>query len=400
MLKKTKRICPICSGRQADLLHRQKFHLYKGHCLPDSYDVVSCRKCGFVYADTPASQKDYNYFYSDFSKYESPLGPGGRINAYESDKYNRTCRDLAKFIPDRNASILDIGCAKGGLLATLKMQGYNNLTGMDPSPSCVDQVKAQGIDAICGGLFGENFTQAALDRQFDCVVVSHVIEHVYDLANAIKNSLSFVKTGGLLYLEVPDASRYTQYYVTPYHYFDFEHINHFDGHSLNNLMSPYGCRHVISGKKDLQHSNIVYYPAVYSIYRKNATPGKRQKIQPDFTSRENITRYIGMSKEADYWPELQSLAKSGEKIVVWGAGAYALRLYKMSLLSKCNIAAFIDNDPKKQGREFDAKVKIYLPKEILPDFKEVIVVCSSVYNNEIVKEIDSMRLTNRVVVLR
>jgi len=400
MLKKTIRICPICSGRQGNLLHRQKFHLYKGHCLPNSYDVVSCKKCGFVYADTPASQKDYNCFYSDSSKYESPLSPGGRVNTYESDKYDRTIKDLEKFIPDKNASILDIGCAKGGLLATLKIRGYNNLIGMDPSLNCVNQVKAQGIKAIHGGLFRGNFAAALLDRQFDCVVVSHVIEHVYDLAAAIKISLSFVKRGGLLYLGVPDASRYTQYYVAPYHYFDLEHINHFDEHSLNNLMSPCGCRHVISGKKNIQLSNIVYYPEIYSVYRNNAAPGKRQKIHPDFTTRENITRYIEMSRQADYWPELKNLARTREEIIVWGAGAYALRLYKTSLLSKCNIAAFIDNDPKKQGKGFDTQVKIRLPKEILPDFKGTIVVCSATYNNEIVKEIDNMRISNRVVVLR
>lgn len=399
-LKKVIRTCPICSNKSGELLHTQNFRLYEGLCLPDAYDVVSCEKCGFVYADTPANQENYNAFYSGFSKYESSIAPGGRVNQCDSDKYERMARDLEKLGINKNASILDIGCAKGGLLATLKLHGYNNLTGLDPSPNCVNQVKAQGLNAIQGGLFEENFLEASLDRVFDCVIISHVIEHVYDLVTAIKNSLSFVKTDGLLYLEVPDASRYTQYYVAPYHYFDLEHINHFDEYSLNNLMSRFKCTHVISDKKDLQHSNAVFYPAVYSVYQKKGMPNDQQDILPNFAVRENIIRYIEMSRQADYWPELEKVAKTQEEIVVWGAGAYALRLYKTSVLNKCNIIGFIDNDTKKQGAKFDTKVKIHSPKDILPNFKGSIVVCSAVYNNEIVKEIYEMGISNPVIVLK
>lgn len=399
-LKDVKRICPICSNKHGERLHKQEFQLYGRHCLPDVYEVIACDKCGFVYNDMQASQKDYNDFYSRFSKYESSISPGGRINQGDRDKYERMAKDLIALGLDKQASILDIGCAKGGLLATLKNHGFNNLTGLDPSPNCVEQVKAQGLKAIQGGLFAENFPEKTLTQEFDCVIVSHVIEHVYDIATAIQNAFAFVKPGGMLYLEVPDATRYTQYYVTPFHYFDFEHINHFDEQSLNNLMSRYNCAQIASGKKDLQHSNIVYYPAVYSVYQKNEKHEKRRGIVPDYGVRENVIRYIEMSRQADDWPDLEKLVETQEEIVVWGAAAYASRLYKTTPLSKCNILSFIDNDLKKQGTEFDKNLKIDLPKNVLPKFKGPIVVCSAVYNNEIVKEIAQHRYNNRVVVLR
>jgi 2-polyprenyl-3-methyl-5-hydroxy-6-metoxy-1,4-benzoquinol methylase len=399
--KKLTRACPICLNSLGDVLYIQKFHLYKGHCLPDAYDVVSCKKCGFSFADNSATQNDYNFFYSQFSKYESSASPCScRINSYDADKYERTVYDLGKIVTDKNSSILDIGCAKGGLLATLKLHGYSNLTGLDPSSSCVNQIKMQGIHALQGGLFRDNFPGDFLNYEFDCVIISHVIEHVYDLVLAISNALALVKQGGVLYLEVPDASRYTRYYVCPYHYFDLEHINHFDEHSLANLMSRYDCQHLVTGKNDLQHSNLVYYPLVYSIYRKNRAGNKQISISPDFEVRENLIRYIEMSRQAEYWPELEELASSGEEVVVWGAGAYALRLYRSSLLKRCNIISFVDSDPKKKGKEFDTKVRISLPKEVLPKFKGTVIVCSAVYNNEIVKEIGSMGINNRVVVLR
>jgi SAM-dependent methyltransferase len=382
-------------------LHTQSFRLYEGLRLPDAYDVISCEKCGFVYVDTPITQHDYNCFYSEFSKYESQTAPCScRLNSYDSDKYERITRDLKEFVSDKQASILDIGCAKGGLLATLKLNGYTNLTGLDPSFNCVKQVKAQGINAIQGGLFKDNFPGSTLDQTFDCVIISHVIEHIYDLNTAIENLLSFVKNGGLLYIEIPDASRYTQYYVAPFHYFDLEHINHFDEYSLNNLISKYKLKQVGLGKNDLQHSNAVYYPIVYSIYQKTSALDKQEKIIPNFETRDSVIRYVEMSRQADHWSELEKLVKTQEEIVVWGAGAYALRLYKTSSLKRCNIISFIDNDHKKQGRRFDAKIKIQSPKDALSDFKGTVVVCSAVYNNEIVKEIEGMAINNRIVVLR
>lgn len=398
--KEVIRVCPICANKSGELLHNQSFQLYEGFCLPDAYDVVCCKKCGFVYADTPATQKDYNDFYGNFSKYENSISPGGRINPCDLDKYERMTRDLGKLLKDKNASILDIGCAKGGLLSTLKIHGFNNLTGLDPSLSCVNQVKSQGINALLGGLFEENFSGTELKDIFDCVIISHVIEHVYDLLGAIKNAFSYVKSGGLLYLEVPDSARYTRYYIAPYHYFDFEHINHFDEHSLNNLMSHFSCEQVASDKKDVQHSNAVFYPAVYSVYRKKETIDKQQNIVPNFNVRKNVVRYIEMSRQADYWPELEDLVKTQEKIVVWGAAAYTSRVFKTSLLKKCNIVGFIDNDSKKQGAKFGNDVKIYPPKDLLPNFKGPIVVCSAVYNNEIAKEIYNMAISNTVIVLR
>jgi 2-polyprenyl-3-methyl-5-hydroxy-6-metoxy-1,4-benzoquinol methylase len=399
-LKKVGRVCPVCFADSGECLYSQQFHLYEGHCLPDAYDVVACCRCGCVYADTPATQKEYNRFYSEFSKYVDVVSPGGRGHSYDEDKYERTVCDLEKLGLDRNASILDIGCAKGGLLATFKLHGYHNLTGLDPSPECVKLVEAQGIHAVQGGLFGENFPRTALSGAFDCVIVSHVIEHVYDVTTALKNAISLVKTGGLFYLEVPDASRYTRYYVAPYHYFDLEHINHFDAHAMNHLMSRYACEPVACGQKDLQHSNVVYYPAVYGLYGKKGECEKSCILKPDFSARENVIRYIEMSRQADDWPELEGLAKTQEEIIVWGAGAYALRLLRVSRLRECRIAGFVDNALKMRGAKLTKTIKIGLPQDFLPHFKGPIVVCSAVYNNEIVKEIEGMGGGWRVIVLR
>jgi len=67
------RACPIClNTSKGYVLHTQSFALPEGHLLSGArkYDVVSCSKCGFVYADTPVKQDAYDKYYTEMSKYE------------------------------------------------------------------------------------------------------------------------------------------------------------------------------------------------------------------------------------------------------------------------------------------------------------------------------------------
>jgi 2-polyprenyl-3-methyl-5-hydroxy-6-metoxy-1,4-benzoquinol methylase len=402
-----RRHCPICSSSKAKLLHTQVFSLYEGHSLPAKYEIVSCEVCDFVYNESEASQKDYNYFYNQLSKYESSVAPAGlTLNKYDVEKYGRIVDTLEGYLKNKDVSILDVGCASGGLLRTFKTRGFTNLTGFDPSASCVNTLRSFEVKGVQGGAFIENFADpndfSNNKEKFDCVTFSHVLEHVHDLDSAVQNLISYVKKDGLLYIEVPDATRYTQYYISPFHYFDFEHINHFGPKSLNNLMSKHDCTLIASGSKDLPHSSLEFYPAVFALFKVSKSDKAPHKLENDLDCRNNVTRYIGMSDCADSWPDLESISKDKTEVVVWGAGAYALRLHANTMLRECNIKCFVDNDSKKHGvalKDFK-KLKILSPQEVLKDFKGPIIVCSALYNHEIVKEIEGMGLKNKLIVLK
>ncbi len=108
----------------------------------------------------------------------------------------------------------------------------------------------------------------SLCRSFDCVILSQVIEHIYDLNKAIENVSHLLKNGGILYIEAPDASRYWDCFIAPYYYFDCEHINHFDEHSLKNLLALNGLEVVSHSKKEVQAHQYHAYPVVSTIGKK------------------------------------------------------------------------------------------------------------------------------------
>lgn len=396
-LKNLSRICPICSSIVGEVLHTQYFKLPDKYILPTSYDVVCCNKCGFVFADVPATQRDYDTFYADMSKYEDKkTSSGGSFQSWDIERSMRVVSDLSEVIADRKSKIMDIGCANGGLLKALKNEGYQNLVGFDPSPVCISNIKQEGFDGFVGSIFSEAFD--SMEQDFDCVIFSHVLEHIYDLRKALMKIVVRLKIGGILYIEVPDASRYQDFYKVPFYYFDCEHINHFDENSLRNLLSEIGLEYLISSKKDIAASASDLYPAVYILCRKISDQNHKQECVFNYVVRNSVIKYIEMSQKDNVYTKLNEIAISKEKVIVWGAGQNTLRLLSNSPLNKCNIVAFVDKDSKKQGLML-GNIAIHSP-ETIKGHNGYIIVSSALHSDEIVEEIRSMGFKNKLIVLK
>ncbi|HNZ28853.1 MAG TPA: class I SAM-dependent methyltransferase [Candidatus Goldiibacteriota bacterium] len=148
MKKYPLRSCPICgNGKESEILHTQAFKLPEGHVLSgyDKYDVVACDECGFVYADTKAGQQLYDRYYRDMSKYESDYTTVD-INRYMDQA------ELIYSLAGKNAlKVADIGCGNGGLLQALRLKGFNDVCGIDPSAKCIEYIKSNGIKAYQAG---------------------------------------------------------------------------------------------------------------------------------------------------------------------------------------------------------------------------------------------------------
>lgn len=388
MNKTLLRPCPICkNASRGEVLHTQAFVLPSDHILTAAakYDVVSCSACGFVFADTPVGQDVYDRYYSQMSIYEMDYG------VLDISKHKTQAKLISSFLNDEKAKIVDMGCGNGGLLQALKEIGYKNLTAIDPSRKCIDNIRKSGISGIEGSLFQNNISE-----KFDLVILSHVLEHIVNVSAALQVLRSMLSDNGMIYIEVPDASRYADHYIVPYYYFDTEHINHFEEVSLINLGFENGLRVTYLGKKDLVLGSDVKYPAVYAVFAKSYTSGSWKT-----NARDRVLDYVDLSRNATgIMDMINDLVSSKEEIYIWGAGNYTMRLLENSPLCRCNIGGFIDKDPNKCGMKILDKT--VFGTEIIKDMPEeiTIVVCSAIYSGEILKEIESMHVKNKIVVLK
>lgn len=386
MLRKKKllRFCSVCNHTKGNILHSQGFRLPEQSNLPDIYDVVECENCGFCFADTSATQNDYDRYYNKMSKYEDKnTGTGTGLSIFDKQRMEEVVGLLSHYIEKKTNSIVDIGCANGGMLTCFSEKKFYNLTGVDVSRKCVENVNKLGFDGFFGGIFTLDNIK---NMQFDCIIVSHVMEHIKDLQDAVSNILSLINNNGLLYIEVPDASRYHQHYFVPYYYFDCEHINHFNISSLKNLFLIPFLECIYFEEKSIAASDNKDYPVLRAIFKKTSL----KKIKLPFKKNEDvkfsINKYITLSQINSSFNKLNCLIETYEPIFVWGAGMYTLRLLQDSKLSQCNIKFFIDKDSNKQGNNINTIV--ITTSEILNTYKNTpIVIASAIHGAAIVEEI-------------
>lgn len=273
--------------------------------------------------------------------------------------------------------------------------GFDNLYGVDPSPRCVAQASAYGRIRL-GSL--DHLAEAVQDLgQFDLVVLSHVLEHVRDFGLALRMLKEVVAIGGCLYVEVPDATRYADHFVTPFHYFDTEHINHFSLSTLGRALAAAGFVEREKGIKEVPITEAVSYPACWSIGVNFLQPG-RLSWERDDDLKGAVNRYIKLSHDSLDQKMIDDLAVSGQSIIIWGVGCSTTRLLANSALGSANIRAFVDSNPATWGQVLQG-CNVISPNE-LKNFRDPIVIASKLYGRAIYQQIrHQLGLENEVVFL-
>ncbi len=390
-----RRPCPICEAVTVELLHTQRFELPEGHPLSSGYDVVACSLCGFVYADTSVTQADYDRFYAEHSKYEdSKTGTGGVENPFDWKRQQETVLQIVDVLQNTNASILDVGCANGGMLLALKELGYETLCGIDPSPVCVENTRQLGIEAHQGSLF-----LPFKENAYDCVILSHTLEHVQDVRGAVEWITKRLKPNGIVYIETPDAVRYVDFIYAPLQDFNTEHVNHFSLACLENLMLVHGFKLICGGAKALTAGVDMFYPAVFGFWKKSDALTDAP-LKKDENLKLKIEEYIVRSKKimSDIDTRLSSFLARTPSIIVWGTGQLSMKLLAETSLARANIAAFVDNNPINQGKILHGK-PILAPQGLVK-MDSPILIATLLHHQSIAKQIRAMGLLNEIIFLQ
>ena len=393
------RYCPICGYTTAKVLITQRFVMPKGHPLGDIQDIICCDRCDFVYADVSATQEDYDFYYAHFSKYEDNQTPMGGDTSLDVERLTRTAEYITHVLPDKRVRILDVGCANGTMLGALKQLGYVNLCGVDLSPVCVESTKRRyDIKAHVGSL--SNLPRGI--GEFDFVILSHVLEHVKELRQALYHVRELQPAPGYLYVEVPDASRYADFVFSPFQDFNTEHINHFSLHSLTNLLCVCGFNVKDVGQKLVESAPGIPYPAIFTTAVKmdDNEPPIQMLLGRDEQLERGMQAYIDTSQQMmdKIGLKLRNILSEQSSVIVWGMGQLVMKLLAETALAEANIKAFVDSNPVNQGQVLRG-IPILAPEQII-GMTDPIIVGSTLHHEAISKRIrEQMKLPNDVICL-
>lgn len=386
------RPCPICSWKDHELLYERRFTKLSG-ALIDGYNVVSCQACDFCFASNLPEQSAFDAYYEAQSKYEHG-GRGGAPSEYDTRRLPFAVSIISEWLPNREARILDIGCANGGLLAELKNNGYTNLAGVDPSPACALTARE---------LYGIDVTTAPMSRipssigTFDLVIFGSVLEHIIDFDSTFAQTKRLLNPKGRVYAEVPDMTRCSLMNDAPFQEFSVEHVNYFGPVSLRNLLARHGFEQI-----GLRQTEIEQVPGlkIYEIKAMFEQTGARKPMEMDRETRPELQRYIAKAREKISGVErvIDQLVAEQRPIVVWGVGTHTQGLLASTRLKKACIEAFVDTNLRYVGQTLEG-IPI-LPVSELSRFPHDILVSSQQFQKEIVEQIRGpLALPNHVVTL-
>lgn len=109
--------------------------------------------------------------------------------------------EVAELVNLPKGRLLDVGCGHGHTLSVAGKLGWR-VTGLETDPVAVLAARARGLD-IQEGSYSR---LADLGQEFDCVVCSHVLEHVHEPLDMLSKIAGALKPSGTLLLSLPNAT--------------------------------------------------------------------------------------------------------------------------------------------------------------------------------------------------
>ncbi len=154
------------------------------------------------------------------------------IKTYSLNKKVKLISKLNK----STGTLLDIGAGTGDFLALAQKKGWN-VKGVEPNDHAKKLARQKGIDL-------ESKTEKLKTEKFDIITMWHVLEHISDLENQIKEVKRLLKFDGHLIVAVPNFKSYdAQYYKSFWAAYDVpRHLWHFSKNAIRILFKKEGLR--------------------------------------------------------------------------------------------------------------------------------------------------------------
>jgi 2-polyprenyl-3-methyl-5-hydroxy-6-metoxy-1,4-benzoquinol methylase len=124
----------------------------------------------------------------------------GRILALLPSRSNHVDASVM-YLPSGNCGrLLDVGCGNGETLRVLRDLGWN-AEGIDFDPVTVERARSKMLNVRLGTLREQRYD----NDSFDAIVMCHVIEHVHDPLDLVRECQRILKPGGRLVVLTPNV---------------------------------------------------------------------------------------------------------------------------------------------------------------------------------------------------
>ena len=222
--------CPCCNSILSTIAHENvsDWSFYSDY---GSWIYLQCEACSTLYLNPRPKEsaigKVYSAYYthniaarSDNFKHKlmnECFAHWFGINVLPQLELGRVLRCLLKplrpfvYVPfpiahiykQHPGSLIDVGCGNGDLIYNAKKMGWT-VSGIEIDETAANAARCRNLTVFLGSYE----VLAHINQTYDCVVCSHVIEHVYNPKLLISLLLCVTKPGGTIYLALPNPQSF------------------------------------------------------------------------------------------------------------------------------------------------------------------------------------------------
>lgn len=256
--------CPVCgSNKLGSLLKTKDFFLTQ-----EDFELYKCKNCDYIYTSPVPLGEELGKYYNSAEYYSHSASKKGIINRIYGFLRKINIKNKFSLIHryKSKGSILDIGCGTGELLKYFSEHDWVT-QGIEPN----EEARNFAQKTYQLSVKDEAAINSLKEESFDVVTMWHVLEHVPDINNRIKQIIQILKPKGTIFIALPninspDSIKYGKYWAgldVP------RHLHHFSPISFSALANKHSLKIVemVPMKMD------AYYVSLLSEkYKKNTLP--------------------------------------------------------------------------------------------------------------------------------
>lgn len=239
--------CPFCADSHAELWLEAPDR-FNGRHKP--YQLLRCPSCTLVWLNDPPSKSEMGEHYG--SDYDRVISDAAKASDHWTPRRDELLRCKSR------GAVLDLGCASGGFLSTLKGPDWK-LYGIEMSEDAAQTARNRcGAEVFVGDVLDAPFAPAS----FDAITCFNVFEHVYEPVKVLAKVSEWLKPGGVFYTLMPNIdSAGARIFKSYWYALELpRHLYHFSPKTLNMVAESVGLRKAfIDARRDLYFERSVGY---------------------------------------------------------------------------------------------------------------------------------------------
>lgn len=182
--------CPVCRSDGARVWLKAPDRL---HGRRERYTLLRCPACSVVWLTNPPKPEEMHLHYTD--AYHKLISDGSK----NSPRFE--LRQKVVMQHKQSGALLDAGCGSGWFLASLSGKSWE-LYGIEMSPDAAKSTELRsGAKVFVGDVLDASFPR----ESFDVITAFDVLEHLSEPREVIAKLASWLKPGGILYIQVPNT---------------------------------------------------------------------------------------------------------------------------------------------------------------------------------------------------